>query len=161
MQQALAKLASVKSGTSKQILDVVNSEITRLTQSVIGYVAVMDDTEQELTMVGWSNSAMADCKMINKPIVYALKDTGLWGDAVRERKACITNDYKALVKPTKKGYPAGHVDVKKHMNIPVVEGGKIVAVAGVGNKTGDYSQADANTLTQFMNEAWKILKEKI
>ncbi len=161
MQQALAQLATVKNGTSKQILDVVNNQTTRLTQSPIGYLAVMDDTEQELTMVGWSNAAMANCKMIDKPIVYALKDTGMWGDAVRERKACITNDYKGLVKPTKKGYPAGHVDIKKHLNIPVFEGGKIVAVAGVGNKATDYTQADVNALTQFMNEAWKVMKEKI
>ena len=161
MQQALAKLATVKTGTSKQILDVVMVEICRITGSTIGYVAVMDDTETELTMVGWSMSAMADCKMIDKPIVYALKDTGMWGDAVRERKAVVTNDYKSLVKPTKKGYPAGHVEVKRHFNIPVFEGAKIVAVAGVGNKPSDYSSADVTTLTSFMNEAWKVLRNKI
>lgn len=161
MQKALANLQAVKASPAKQVLDVMMDEIVRLTASQLGYIAVMNDTEDELTMVGWSKSAMAMCKVMDKPIVYAITDTGLWGDCVRERKPVITNDYKALVKATKKGYPAGHVEVVRHMNIPVYEGKLIVAVAGIGNKATDYGQADVDALTQFMNEAWKILRNKI
>ncbi len=45
-----------------------------------------------------------------KPIVYPIEKTGLWGDGVHEKRPVVTNDYKSLVRPTKKGYPAGHVD---------------------------------------------------
>lgn len=161
MVNALAKLNQVRSGTAKQILEIVLEEIIRLTQSKIGYVAVMNDAEDELTMIGWSKNAMDNCKMINKSIVYSLKETGLWGDAVRERKPIITNDYANLVKPTKKGYPPGHVEVHKHMNAPIIDGKNIVAVVGVGNKASDYNQADASVMTKFMGEAWTILKNKI
>jgi len=121
----------------------------------------MNAGENVLTMIGWSKSAMMNCAMIDKPIVYNLVDTGLWGDAVRERQAVITNDYKNLVKPTKKGYPEGHVNVRKHMNLPIMEKGKAVMVVGVGNKTENYTQADANTLEAFMSEVWKVLKTKL
>ena len=121
----------------------------------------MNRTEDVLTMIGWSKSAMVNCAMMDKPIVYKLTETGLWGDAVRERKPVITNDYKALVKPTKKGYPEGHVSVRKHMNLPIIEKGKVVVVIGVGNKAADYTLADAALLEEFVGEAWKVLKTKL
>ena len=80
---------------------------------------------------------------------------------MRERKPVITNDYKNLVKPTKKGYPEGHVHVRKHMNLPIFEGKHIVLVVGVGNKLTDYTMEDAKALQTFMDAAWTILKTKL
>ncbi len=141
--------------------DVMTREACSLTDSTISYFATMNVTEDVLTMIGWSNSAMINCATIDKPIVYKLTDTGLWGDAVRERKAVITNDYKNLVKPTKKGYPEGHVNIRKHMNLPVFENGKVKLVIGVGNKVLDYTPQDAKVLEEFSTEAWKVLKTKL
>jgi two-component system, OmpR family, phosphate regulon sensor histidine kinase PhoR len=121
----------------------------------------MDATERILTMVGWSKSAMMLCSTMNKPIVYKLQDTGLWGDAVRERKPVITNDYPSLVKPTKKGYPNGRVRVRRHMNLPIMEGQHIVMVVGAGNKQEEYTLADAKALQTFMDAAWKTLKPRL
>ena len=97
--------------------------------------------------------------MIDKPIVYPVKDTGLWGEAIRQRKAVITNDYAAS-NPLKKGTPSGHVHLTRHMNIPLFDGGRIVAVAGVANKAGDYQDDDIRQLTLFMDGMWKILCRK-
>ena len=144
-----------------ELKNAFNRETCSLTGSTLAYFATMDPTQKVLTMIGWSNSAMMNCAMIDKPIVYQLVDTGLWGDAVRERKAVITNDYKGLVKPTKKGYPQGHVNVNKHMNLPVFEGGKVVLVVGVGNKKADYTAADASLLSEFATAAWPLLKAKL
>jgi hypothetical protein len=104
---------------------------------------------------------MMSCAMMTKPIVYKMEDTGLWGDAVRERKPVITNDYKSLVKPTKKGYPQGHVNVRRHMNLPIFEGKHIALVIGVGNKLAEYTNDDAKTLQEFMDAVWKLLKPKL
>ena len=46
------------------------------------------------------------------------------------------------------------------MNIPVFDGGKIVAVAGVGNKAEDYQDDDVRQLTLFMDGMWRILCRK-
>jgi GAF domain-containing protein len=146
-------------------LDDYKDAITRgccsLTQSTISYFATMNATEDILTMIGWSKSAMMNCATIDKPIVYQLTDTGLWGDAVRERKAVITNDYAGLVKTTKKGYPKGHVNIRKHMNLPIFDNGKVVLVVGVGNKAAGYTMDDAKLLEEFMSEVWKTLKTKL
>jgi len=75
-----------------------------LTQSKIGYVAFVNDDETVLTMHSWSKTAMQECAIQDKPIVYPLVDTGLWGEALRQRKPIITNDYEAP-NPHKRGYP--------------------------------------------------------
>ena len=131
----------------------------RLTGSLLGYIAFANEDETVLTMHYWSNGAMQECAMIDKPIVYPVKDTGLWGEAVRQRKAVVTNDYSAS-NPLKKGTPSGHVRIMRHMNIPVFDGGKIVAVAGVGNKAEDYRDDNVRQLTLFMDGMWRILCRK-
>ena len=140
---------------------VINNEMCMVTTSLIAYFATMNDTEDVLTMVGWSDAAMGNCSMIDKPIVYKLTETGLWGDAVRERKPVITNDYENLQKPTKKGYPEGHVRVIRHMNLPVINNGKVVLVAGVGNKNSEYNQKDVNNLQGLMDGVWETLEAKL
>ena len=161
MQTAKQNIDNAKSGTKDQVLQTIMNEAERLTASPLSYFATMNDDEDVLTMIGWSNKAMENCKMITQPIVYQLDNTGLWGDAVRERKPSITNNYATVSKPTKKGYPEGHVEVVHHMNIPVFEDGKIVGVLGVGNKSAGYTNADADTLTQFMSHAWPVLDSKL
>jgi hypothetical protein len=144
-----------------KITHIITTSLCMITQSTISYFATVNPKQDVLTMTGWSQSAMTNCALINKPIVYKLNETGLWGDAIREKKPVISNDYKNLVKPTKKGYPKGHVDVRKHMNLPIYENGLIVLVAGVGNKKDDYTLEDAKNVEAFMDEVWKVLKVKL
>ena len=68
----------------------------------------MNEDETVLTMHSWSKEAMAECAMSDKPLVYPLETTGLWGEAARQRKPIVTNDY-AAPNPLKKGLPEGHV----------------------------------------------------
>ncbi|MDR3574294.1 MAG: GAF domain-containing protein [Anaerolineaceae bacterium] len=161
VQKSLDRLSAYSAKSLDEYKDAITRECCTLTSSTLSYFATMNRTEDVLTMIGWSKSAMVNCAMMDKPIVYKLAETGLWGDAVREHKPVITNDYKGLVKPTKKGYPEGHVSVRKHMNLPVFEKGKVVVVIGVGNKVADYTLADAALLEEFMGEAWKVLKTKL
>ena len=160
-EEAINSLAPYASKPIEQLKDKVGLLCCQVTGSTLSYFATMDPTEKILTMVGWSKSAMMLCSVMNKPIVYKLENTGLWGDAVRERKAVISNDYQGLLKPTKKGYPQDHVRVHRHMNLPIMEGRHIVMVVGVGNKTEEYTLADAKALQTFMDAAWKSLKPKL
>lgn len=47
------------------------------------------------------------------------------------------------------------------MNIPVMDNGKVVAVAGVGNKPGKYSEEDVLNLTVLMQSVWRIFQKKV
>lgn len=139
-----------------EIISTVVEDAIRLTGSTIGYLATMNEDESVMTMRYWSKSAHESCKIVTKPIVYSLEKTGLWGEAVRQRKPIVTNDY-AAENPLKRGTPAGHVPLVRHMNIPVFEGDRIVAVAGVGNKRTEYNEGDVRQLQLLMQGWWQIV----
>lgn len=154
VEAAVLRLAKMEGTPLPEYRDAITQELCALTQSEISYFAAVDPSEETLTMIGWSVSAMNICSVQRKPIVYLLEDTGLWGDAIRERKPVITNDYPKLVKPTKRGYPEGHVKVLRHMNLPIFENNSIVLVVGVGNKRDPYTLDDADLVEELMTEAW-------
>lgn len=159
MSEYMKSFESLKDPTRQQVVNLIVEEAVKFTSSKIGYFAVMNDSEDELTMLGWSKSAMDACAMIDKPIVYPLEQTGLWGDCIRERKPVITNNYEESTRVTKKGYPSGHVKVVRHVNVPMHGDGKLTGILGVGNKESDYSDTDVKALQEFADDAWKYLKK--
>jgi two-component system, OmpR family, phosphate regulon sensor histidine kinase PhoR len=156
---ALLKLSEMTEASLQEITDFALEEAVRQTRSQIGYLAFMNEDESVLTMHSWSKAAMAECAISDKPIVYPVVSTGLWGEAVRQRKPVITNNYEAP-NPLKKGCPVGHVLVTRHMNIPVFDGERIVAVAGVGNKAEPYGESDILQLRLLMGGMWRLLHRK-
>ncbi len=156
---ALLKLNQMTKAPLKDITDFALDEAVRLTGSKIGYLAFMNEDETVLTMYSWSKSAMKECRIEDKPIVYSIEKTGLWGEAVRQRKPVITNDY-SQENIYKKGYPEGHVAIKSHVNIPIFDGDKIVAVAGVGNKEETYNDLDVQQVSLLIQGMWMIVKRQ-
>ena len=157
--QALVRLNEMSDAPLKEITDFALEEAVRLTRSTIGYLAFMSADEKVLTMHSWSKAAMRECAVIDKPIVYQVAETGLWGEAVRQRRPVITNDY-AAPNPLKKGAPPGHVPVLRHMNAPVFEDQRVVLVAGVGNKAEPYDESDVAQLQLLMIGMWRLLQRK-
>jgi len=142
-----------------EITDFALEEGIRLTGSKIGYLAFMNEDETILTMHAWSDTAMQECAVRDKPLTYPVETTGLWGEAVRQRRPIITNDY-SQPNLLKRGYPDGHIHVIRHMNVPVFDGDRIVAVAGVGNKPSFYNESDVQQLTLLMEGMWSIVRQQ-
>ena len=157
--EALLRLSRMGNAPLREITDFVLEEAVRLTESRIGYLAFLNEDESVLTMHSWSKTAMAQCAIQDKPLVYPVASTGLWGEAVRQRKPVITNDY-AAPNPLKKGHPEGHVPVTRHFNVPIFDGPRIVAVAGMGNKDEPYNEADVRQLTLLMEGMWRLLQRR-
>jgi len=155
--EALQKLNQMAESPLQEIAAFALEEATRLTGSTIGYVAFMNEDETVLTMHAWSKTAMEECGIKDFTHNFPLETTGLWGEAVRQRRAVITNDYTAP-SPLKRGCPEGHVPLTRHMNAPIFDGQKIVIVAGVGNKPTDYDESDVRQLTILMEGMWRIIQ---
>jgi PAS domain S-box-containing protein len=155
----LLELSQMTNRSAAEIANYAMESAIKLTGSTIGHIAFTNEDETVLTMHYWSIGAMKECAVVDKPIVYQVKNTGLWGEAIRQRKPVITNNY-AAPNPLKKGTPPGHVQLTRHMNIPVFDGGRIVAVAGVANKAENYEDDDVRQLTLFMDGMWRILCRK-
>ncbi|RPI70205.1 MAG: PAS domain S-box protein [Geobacteraceae bacterium] len=155
---SLFKLSQMNHRSHNEVLDFGLEEAINLTESKIGYIYYYDEDTKNFTLYSWSASVMIQCAIIEKQSIYQLEKTGLWGEAVRQRKAIITNDYPAP-NPYKKGYPDGHVQLIRHMNIPIFNNEKIVAVIGVGNKDTDYTESDVVQLQLFMDGLWNIAEK--
>lgn len=157
--EALLDLNLMTEASVKEITHFAMEEAVRLTRSTLGYLAFVNESETVMTMHAWSERAMYDCLIAEKPLIYPVETTGLWGEAVRQRRPIITNDYQAP-NPWKKGYPEGHVELHRHMNVPIMEGGRVVAVIGVANKETEYDDADVRQLRLLGTGMWRILERK-
>jgi PAS domain S-box-containing protein len=157
--EAVLQLGHMIEESLKAITDFALERAVALTSSKIGYLAFMNEDESVLTMHSWSKEAMAQCAILDKPLVYPLETTGLWGEAVRQRKPVVTNDY-ATPNPWMKGLPEGHVPLRRHMNVPILDRGQVVVVAGVGNKEEDYDEADIRQLTLLMEGMWVLIQRQ-
>ncbi len=157
--EALLQLSRMTQASLQEITDFALEQAVLLTRSRLGYLAFVNREETVLTMHSWSRCAMRECQIAEKPIVYRLETTGLWGEALRQRRPIITNDYVAA-SPWKQGLPPGHVPLERHMNVPIFDAGRIVALAGVGNKDGDYDESDVRQLTLLIDGMWKIVERQ-
>ncbi len=128
-----------------------------VTASPLGYLAFLNDDESVLTMYAWSKSAMAECAMREKPITYPVEKNRALGRGGPAARPVITNDYQEA-DIRKKGYPEGHPHIIRHMNVPVIDGSRIVIVAGVANKPQDYTENEVRELTLLMQGLWQVLK---
>jgi PAS domain S-box-containing protein len=157
--ESLLQISQMETITTHDLLDRALEEAIRLTGSSIGYLYDYDEEKKLFTLNSWSKDVMKECTILEKQTLYELDKTGLWGEAVRQRKPIITNDYKAE-NPWKKGYPEGHVHLTRHMNIPVFFDDRIVAVIGVANKPSAYTESDVRQLRLLMDAVWKILERR-
>jgi PAS domain S-box-containing protein len=147
--EALWQLGQMTGASLPEIADFALEEGVRLTKSQIGFVGFLEDNGTVLKIQAWSKQVMAQCDVHQQPLVFPLERAGVWGEAVRQRQPFIMNDYDAP-HPLKKGVPEGHVILKRLLVIPVMDAGKIVAVAAVANKAEPYDDSDVRQLTLLM-----------
>ncbi len=112
---------------------------------------------QVFTLIGYSKEVFKECKVDDYKRIRKLEETGLWGEAVRQRKAIVVNDYKAPNR-FKKGQPEGHVELLRYLAAPVFYADRIVATVGVANKESDYNDTDSMQLSLLMDAAWRIIE---
>ena len=79
-----------------EITNFALEEAIRLTRSKVGYLAFANEDETQLRMYSWSVGDIKECKIKHKQTTYHIDKMGLWGEALRQRKPIITNDYKNL-----------------------------------------------------------------
>ncbi len=128
-----------------------------LTESKIGYIYHYHEDRKELVLKSWSKEVLPACTVTNPQTCYELAKTGIWGEAVRQRKPIIDNDFQTA-HPMKKGYPEGHVQLSKFMTIPIFKGENIVSVVGLANKQTDYDQTDILQISLLMDSVWKVIE---
>ena len=156
--KALWKIAKLVDADYQTLCDKVMTEVTSMTQSKYSFYGFLNEDESVMTIYSWSKDAMEDCQVQNKPIEFPVAKAGLWGDAVRERRTVIINDY--INHPNRRELPDGHVPITRMMTVPVFRQNRIVALAGVANKSSEYTEEDAKQVNAFTTAIQTILDRK-
>jgi signal transduction histidine kinase len=157
--QALLELNQLSSAGFDEIASYTLNAAITLTESEHGYLALTAEDEQHLHMYAWSDEALKHCQLIDRPREYDLDRVGLWGEPLRQKRGVITNDY-ASENPTKRGLPEGHIELWRHVGVPIMDGERVVAVIGVANKVAPYDDSDIRQLTLLGNEMWRAIERK-
>jgi len=154
---ALLALSQWGNATEQELAEHALEECVRLTRSEVGYLHFYHQETQALRLWMWSRAVHAIC-CAQGVANYPLESAGVWADAVRQRKPAMHNDYPNL--SAKRGLPAGHFPLRRHLSVPVLDGERIVAVLSVANKDEPYDQADARQLMLFSDAMWRIVKQR-
>ena len=134
-------------------------EIGAVVDSPIGFYHFVGDDQKTLSLQGWSTRTLEEfCRAEGRGMHYGVDQAGVWADCVRARRPVIHNDYESL--PHKKGMPDGHAKVVRELVVPVMRGGRIVAILGVGNKPMDYTERDVEIVSYLADVTWEIVERK-
>jgi PAS domain S-box-containing protein len=156
--QALLEISQYQAADKQALLDFALEQVIRITDSSIGYIYHYHEDRQEFVLNTWSKGVMPACSVADPQTVYQLDKTGIWGEAIRQRRPILINDF-AADNPLKKGYPEGHVHLARFLTVPVFDHQQqIVAVVGVANKALPYTEQDLQQLELMMAEVWRIVK---
>ena len=151
----LVDILQHQSATIQDFLDYALEQALQLTGSKIGYIYHYHEDRREFVLNTWSREVMPACTVANPQSCYELDRTGIWGEAVRQRRPIVVNDFPTL-NPLKKGYPEGHVHLAKFMTVPIFRDNDIVGVVGLANKETDYGETDILQVSLLMESVWKV-----
>lgn len=145
--------------SEQAILDFVLEQCIGISASRYAFIGRLDADESVMTVHAFSKDAMARCAVQSAPPVFALADAGLWAEPVRQRRSVFINDC-TVPHQHRHGTPAGHVELKRYLGVPVFERDHIVMLIAVANKESDYTQSDAERLSSLATDAWRVIERQ-
>lgn len=151
---ALLHLSQMSEATVNEMAGFILERGIALTRSKIGFVGFLSEDESVYTLNAVSKDVVKECNVTGNPLQWHIAGAGVWADAIRQRKTLFVNDYSQPY-PSKKGLLPGHPPVSRLIVVPLFDGKKIVAVAGMGNKESDYDESDERQITLLLDGMWK------
>ena len=130
----------------------------QLTGSQIGFIHFVNEDQESIEMVTWSSGTLAHYCSAAFDSHYPIQQAGIWADALRQRRAVVFNDYPHA--SGKHGLPDGHSPLHRLISVPVMEGGLVRMMAGVGNKPAPYNDTDTETVRLITEAIWRIVHQR-
>lgn len=148
--QALWRLSQMSESSPDQIAEFALELLVGLTESQVGWIGFLDEAETVLTSHVWPTLDSPGPQM-------PLGAEELFGEAIRERRVVVVNDCKNVAFGN---FPVNRIAVDRVMVVPVFDGERVAAIAGVGNKASAYDFSDARQLTLLLDGMWNIIERE-
>jgi len=130
----------------------------QLTGSQIGFVHFVHDDQETIELLTWSQSTLKGYCTASLDRHYPISQAGIWADALRQRKPVLINDYSSA--SGKHGLPEGHARLERMISVPVIEGGLVRMMMGVGNKPLPYTDMDVETARLVAQTLYRIFSKR-
>ncbi|MGC8495068.1 MAG: PAS domain S-box protein, partial [Syntrophobacteraceae bacterium] len=151
--EALWRLSQMSESSADRIAEFALEQLVRLTGSQNGWIGLLDEAQRILTLHVWPKSLAGRQPYLKIPIGR----TDIFGEAVREKRVVVANNFRDVVL---RDFLESRIFVERILVVPVCEKGRVVAIAGVGNKAAGYEISDAREITLLMDGMWKILQRE-
>ncbi|MEA3297337.1 MAG: PAS domain S-box protein, partial [candidate division Zixibacteria bacterium] len=154
---AILRLNRMTSATRQEITDKALTEGIRLSDSRIGFLAVISEDGATLSIPSWSKPADREKLVANRPLICSTVSAGSWAEAIRSGTPDV-NNRKMSIDRLRRGYPGDYNSIECQLCVPVLEDGRVVAAMGVADKATDYTEDDARQLSLLMEEVWRVIQ---
>ncbi|MCC6930972.1 MAG: diguanylate cyclase [Gemmatimonadaceae bacterium] len=156
--EALAELAAIGwESTQREIIRSGANVAQRATRSTIAYLHFLNADEATIELGTWSTDTLQLCTAVYDRH-YPVAEAGIWADSVRTRAAVVHNDYAAAA--GRRGLPKGHVELQRHLGVPIEEGGRVRLLIGVGNKDEPYDDEDVAAVQLVGRRIWELVRAR-
>lgn len=156
----LLTLAHMIDCPNNEIVDFVLQSVTTLTQSTMAYLLNINEED------AWEGAvpfrALVQDQTFNCPVpinkTAIAHSANIVLECLKTKQPVIHNDISAI--PGKRIFPAGHVAVHSHMNVPIMDGNEPMGILAVGNKATPYTETDTEQLTLLAQGLSNVLNRK-
>ncbi len=144
----------------EELLQRTIDEAEKITDSRIGFFHFVNEGDETITSQQWSTRTKEFyCLAESEGKHYPMEKAGIWADCAREKTVKTYNEFDR--QKDLKGLPDGHAPLTRMLTVPVIRGGKAVAILGVGNKEINYDEYDVTAVSQLADFAWDLTEKKL
>jgi signal transduction histidine kinase len=149
----LLQLGKMEGHSIQEIYDFTLTRIVQITRSEAGYLALINDAQSHVTICSLVRGGENDDDTPKPEIVSpcAVEKGGFPGFVVLKKEALLCNDF--ITKRDVQVYPYS-MAIKRHLDVPITNGGRTVIVAGVCNNQTDYDHSDIRQMRMVLEGMW-------
>lgn len=132
--------------------DFVLHRIVQISESAVGYLALVNGNQSHFSLCSYVEDRAEDLarKRLFTELTRSVNDGGLPALAVLNKKPLLCNSCDDSLHDS---YPYTQ-DLARHLDIPILNNGRVVLIAGVCNSRSDYSSADIRQITMLLEGMW-------
>lgn len=129
-----------------------------LTGSRVAFNQFITGDEKSVGLVACSRCTRENYCQTHDTARCPMNQTEVWAEVLRTKRPVILNDYADPPGPHPQ--PAGHPPLFRLVSVPVIEDGRVVMIAGVGNKDTRYTDAEVETVRLIANEIRRVAQRR-
>lgn len=159
-QKKQLQMYAMDDATCSELLDSMLENALQLADSSIACLFEYDEDSRIVAFSRCYPPQASPSTDLLPQAVCGLDTSGLWGEAIRQRRPVLVNPPFTPDSGSPRIEPDGSAKLVRHLNLPIFSKGRIVASILLGNKDADYTEEDARHLKLFLNGAWSLVERR-